>query len=96
MVESGVAQGSVLGPLGFTVYINDVDECAINITTIQSTKFAEDTKAANKIKDDQDRMNLQQSLDKLVKWAEEWDMQVNINKGKVMHLGIHNQKYKLA
>ena len=52
----------MLGPLGFTVYINDVDECAINITTIQSTKFAEDTKAANNIKDDQDRMNLQQSL----------------------------------
>ena len=30
---------------------------------------------------------------KLVKWAEEWDMQFNIN---VMHLGIHNQKYKYS
>jgi len=88
LVESGVTQGSVLGPLGFIVYINDVDKCAINITTIK--KFADDTKAANKIKDDQDRMNLQQSLDKLVKWAEEWDMQFNINKCKVMHLGKHN------
>ena len=77
LVESGVQKGSVLGPLGI-VYINDVDECAINIRTIK--KFANNTKAANKIKDNQDRMNLEQSLDKLVKWAEEWDMQFNINK----------------
>ena len=84
----------ILGVGAQIVYINDVDECAINIRTIK--KFANDTKAANKIKDDQDRMNLEQSLDKLVKWAEEWDMQFNINKCKVMHLGKHNQKYKYS
>ena len=41
-------------------------------------------------------MNLEQSLDKLVKWAEEWDMQFNINMCKVMHLGKHNQKCKYS
>ena len=48
-----------------------LDECPIKITTIE--KFTEDTKTAYTIRNEQDRMKLQQCLDKLVKWADEWD-----------------------
>ena len=48
-----------------------LDECPIKITTIE--KFTDDTKAAYRNRNEQDRMKLQQRLDKLVKWADEWD-----------------------
>ena len=61
-VLSGVPQGSVLGPLLFLIYINDIDEsvgCKI-------LKFANDTKIYNKIRSDEDIANLQCDLCNLV------------------------------
>ena len=89
-VSSGVPQGSVLGPLAFTIYINDLDETTRPLTIMN--KFADDTKCANAILDQSDVDMLQACLDDLVGWADTWGMAFNVSKCKVMHLGRNNQK----
>ena len=67
---SGVPQGSVLGPILFLVYINDLEE-GVTGTIL---KYADDTKLFRKVKEIVDKQNLQQDIDKLVKWSEKWQM----------------------
>ena len=72
-VFSGVPQGSLLGPLLFLIYINDLDD---NITS-NVLKFADDTKVFRKVDTDGDKQHLQNDLDRLVKWSEKWQMFVS-------------------
>ena len=73
-VLSGVPQGSVLGPILFLIYINDLDD---NITS-NVLKFADDTKLFRKVNTDGDKQHLQNDLDILVKWSEKWQMLFNL------------------
>ena len=90
-VGSGVPQGSVLGPLAFVIFINDIDVFIILLITIMN-KFADDTKLGNVIRDQSDVINLQKCLDDLVEWAEVWGMKFNVDKCKVMHVGRNNPR----
>ncbi len=69
-VTSGVPQGSVLGPVLFIIYINDIDVRLNNFIS----KFADDTKIGNSIISDHDRMSLQEDLRKISDWSERWEM----------------------
>ena len=93
LVLSGVPQGSVLGPILFLIYINDLD-CGISNWIL---KFADDTKIFGITNDIYQQLKLQEDLNTLFQWSSEWQMLFNIDKCKVMHLGRHNalQKYTL-
>ena len=83
---SGVPQGSVLGPILFLIYINDLDDSI----TSNVLKFADDTKLFRKVNTDGDKQHLQNDLDRLVKWSEKWWMLFNFGKCKCLHTGHGN------
>ena len=75
-VLSGVPQGTVLGPLMFLLYINDIDS---NIAS-SIRLFADDCVLYRVIKSPQDHLSLQQDLNQLVQWTDTWQMKLNIGK----------------
>ena len=87
-VSSGVPQGSVIGPLLFIIYINDIDYAIDALTVIK--KFADDTKICRHVDNTTDRDQLQHQLDNLFHWSREWQMLFNLDKCVVMHLGSSN------
>ena len=93
-VLSGVPQGSVLGPILFLIYINDLDDSI----TRNVLKFADDTKLFRKVNTDGDKQHLQNDLDRLVKWPEKWQMLLNFGKCKCLHTehGNLNVNYKMG
>jgi len=91
-VVSGVPQGSVLGPVLFVCYINDLPEAISSIIHM----YADDTKLFRQVDDEIDRKKLQEDLDRLALWANEWQLKFNVEKCKVMHIGLKNEKVKLT
>ena len=69
-VVSGVPQGTVLGPLLFSLYINDISadiESEIRL-------FADDCVCYREIKNKEDTLKLQRDIDRLGSWARKWGM----------------------
>ena len=82
-VNSGIPQGSILGPLLFTVFINDLPEGMQNICKM----FADDTKIYGT-----PGACLQADLLRATEWAEKWQMNFNPSKCTVLHMGKKNQR----
>jgi hypothetical protein len=93
-VISGVPQGSVLGPLLFLIYINDLDE-GIDSKLV---KFADDTKLGRGVATEQEIEMLRQDLQRIYQWSVDWQMLFNTDKCTVLHMGKNNKEaeYKLG
>ena len=91
-VTSGVPQGSVLGPILFLIYINDID-LAVDVTSVALFKFADDTKGVKAINDQSSANELQQAINNLFAWSVEWQMLFNIDKCHILHLGKSNPRF---
>ena len=88
-VTSGVPQGSVLGPMLFIIFINDLPS---NLKYSLTKMFADDCKLIARVLGMRDGVCLQNDLDILVRWTHEWNMTLNCFKCKVMHFGKNNPK----
>lgn len=71
-VNNCVPHGSVLGQILFVIYINDLDE---NVQGV--SKFVVDTKVSDIVESKDGCQRLQQDLDWLGSWTEEWLMEFN-------------------
>ncbi|KAF2356187.1 Reverse transcriptase domain [Trinorchestia longiramus] len=90
LVTSGVPQGSVLGPLLFIIYINDLNVGIIS----KINKFADDRKLCHTPFTERDRATIQSDLNCLLQWTETWQMSFNIEKCSVMHVGVNNRHFQ--
>ena len=85
-VLSGVPQGSILGPLLFLVYINDLPSA---ISSSNMFIFADDTKCFKMIKTESDIQLFQKDLISLSHWSDNYHLSFNISKFVFMH--FHNK-----
>jgi hypothetical protein len=81
-VVSGVPQGTVLGPLLFLTYINDLPDNIHSSVRL----FADDCVLYHEIQNEIDSNELQEDLNTLVKWEENWQLCFNPSKCFVMRL----------
>ena len=81
-VKSGVPQGTVLGPLLFLAFINDLPDHVLS----QVRLFADDCLLYRPITSEQDHIILQQDLDALQKWADTWGMRFNAKKCYILRI----------
>ena len=89
LIKSGVPQGSVLGPVLFVIYINELG--SLFPESIKSKYFADDAKMYSRIKCDADLDKFQESLDMLSDWANLWQLSISVNKCCTMDISSNNK-----
>ena len=87
-VTSGIPQGSVLGPLLFLLFINDMPDDIMSSIKI----FADDTKVYKDVQTEEDMLTLQKDVYALCDWSLKW--QLTFNASKCTHMTYGNAKVK--
>jgi len=84
-VLSSIPQGSVLGPILFTIFINDLPDCVQSCCKVftDDKKFYDSTNNAGRIQED---------IIRLQRWSDLWNLYFNVTKCKILHIGKNNQE----
>ena len=90
-VLSGVPQGTVLGPIAFLTYGNDMSEAVGKEVIIKL--FAADSKLYKVIKSITDCLCLHCTLFNFLMWSTLWQLKVNVDKCLVLHLDRANPMF---
>ena len=88
-IKSGGPQGSVIGPILFLIYINDLPDKLNNLCKM----YADDSKILAKVRKNnelEDTNKMQNDIDTILDLTNTWLMRLNIEKCKVMHIGKKN------
>ena len=88
--HSGVPQGTVLGPLLFLLYINDLPDCINSRVRL----FADYCLVYRKISSFEDQLALQRALDALEAWASAWGMKFNPSKCTILSIARSSAMHK--
>ena len=89
LVLSEIPQGSVLGPIIFVIFINDLPDLIRSTLKI----FADDTKPFIALHDSEDYSYLPDDLDLLVDWSQQWQLHFHNSRCKVLHMGNSNPSH---
>ena len=81
-VLSGVPQGSILGPLLFLLYVNDLPNCLS--PTSKMALYADDAKLFKQIESYEDALSLQSELENVFNWSRLWRMDFNLKKCSII------------
>uniref|UniRef100_A0A1I8BRZ4 Reverse transcriptase domain-containing protein n=1 Tax=Meloidogyne hapla TaxID=6305 RepID=A0A1I8BRZ4_MELHA len=95
-VLSGVPQGSVLGPLLFLIYINDLPDKIPK--TVKAKLFADDLKIYGFHKAKKDKTDIHKTIKVIEDWTELWGLTISLEKTFIVYIGKNNPKeqYKLG
>lgn len=87
-VSSGIPQGSVLGPILFVMFVNDLPDSVNSCMFL----FADDTKIFRIIENEEDKAILQKDLQSMEEWSKRWLLQVHPQKCKHMRIGTMDKE----
>ena len=91
-IMSGVPQGSVLGPVLFLLFVNEIP----GLVQSKVKMFADDMKIYRPVSSCEDVKIMQQDLDILGKWSDIWLLRFNVSKCRAMHCGASNSGHNYS
>ena len=92
-VESGIAQGTLSGPMLFIMYLNDITELELSSTM---KLYADDAKVYRIVKEEDHSRLLQSDIENVSLYLSNWQLTINDSKSEIIHLGNTNQNFQYS